>query len=864
MRLLKFLSAVLFSTLAGLLLFQLPAIAQTIQTGPSEGIAIRVIPNPDRMPPSFWYRQNVPNPGTPASLIVDGYPAVRDGRSVYIGATNYSPGGGEIYSNIYIISHSESASAKVQEVFNEFVSQFRLNINIDDAELRAQLRRDTRRANDLYIIRGKLEEFKSRSGLYPIFEAGSFLPHTSYSTWPSWQSTFGNLLGSAIPVDPLNRFLGCEAPYDSTTCWNQTEFKFACPADAFVYGYRASDDGSTYTLFANYEYTGPGSWQETSVQEQAADQCFNFSGGQLADPDEDGVGSGSDNCPLVANADQIDNDDDGAGNLCDNCPNDKTNDQDNDGVCGNTDNCPTLGNPDQTDIDGDGIGDVCDFQGCGNNIREGAEACDGQSGIGEYQQCSDDCRRVLQLSYCGDEEINTPNAQGLVEECDGNSEEQVCTELQDGYKTQRQRTCRTTCRFTPFTSCQPIESCGDEILNGNEQCDTGAENGVQCEAAYGESCPYCSSACEDEVALGPRCGDGITQNSDGEQCDEGVNNGRVCTPPYGATCNFCGNTCQVEEQPAPFCGDGNRDIPFEECDTEVQDVPCSDEPTYFFKKRTCVQTATPSNAACTFGAFEACRQVGSCGDGILNGPEQCDDTLSPAGLCSNCAVANNQATASYNVEGATNQSFCLSCAGSDVRTVNPYTRNGAPFYSPWGWPRNATVNVLPFPMKVATATWSHTNCAGHFIALYSGGVEVKYQEFFVPKWGSKCAWHWGEHTLAGGGTLADEVWVNETPGAIGKDAVGKIYLSGGGAFRTSDGVVVLEHLRDRKSKTGSLLPGDTYNLSYPQGQGYLVWLGNSRSTLAGSGSQSTANNSSYVLACVDVDNNNECDFTQAL
>jgi hypothetical protein len=866
----------------GALLFT--AIPAQAQSGPSEGIAIRVVPNPDRMPVNVWYRQNVPNPGTPASLIVDGYPALRDGRSVYIGATNYAPSAGQVFANIYIISHSEAASAKVIAVFDEFVDQFRLNVNVDDADIRGQLRRDTRRAYDLYNIRTQLENFKARSGLYPIFEAGSFLPHTSYSTWPSWQSTFGNLLGSALPVDPVNRFLGCEDPYSPLTCWDQTAFQFACPAEAFVYGYRASQDGSSYSLFANYEYTGPGSWQETgaSVQEQAADQCFNFSGGSLADPDEDGVGSGSDNCPLHANADQADNDNDGQGNLCDQCPNDLTNDQDNDGVCGNTDNCPTLGNPDQTDIDGDGIGDVCDFQGCGNNIREGAEACDGQSGLAEYQQCSDDCRRVIQQSYCGDEQVNAPNAQGLIEECDGNAEEQVCSELDNGYKTQRERTCRSTCRFTPFSSCQPIESCGDEILNGFEQCDTGEQNGIQCDAAYSESCGYCNSECEDEVALGPHCGDGIAQIGDGEQCDDGVNNGRICTPPYGDSCDFCGNTCQVEVQPAPFCGDGNRDIPFEECDTEVQDVPCSDEPTYFFKKRTCVQTSTAQNAACTFAPFEACRQVGSCGDGIINGPEQCDDALSPGGICSQCQVANNVVDASYNVEGATTRAFCLSnkwnwggygtgmtaaerameCSGNS-RTVNPYTRNGATFNSVWGHPRNATVNPTPTTLKVKEVYWLHGDCGMHFIALYNKGQEVAYQQEWNAKHGRKCGKNWSINSFTTNDIITDEIWMDETDGG-GGIARAQYYFGGDRTLSTSDGIVVFEHLRDRRDKDGKLLPGDTYTVKYETGKGYLLWMGNSRTTAISEGQQSSSNNSSYVLGCVDIDGNNECDFTQAL
>lgn len=63
------------------------------------------------------------------------------------------------------------------------------------------------------------------------------------------------------------------------------------------------------------------------------------------DDDSDGVEDTSDNCPLLANADQADVDGDGKGNVCDNC----------------ADNV----NTDQADTNSNGVGDVCDTD---NNI----------------------------------------------------------------------------------------------------------------------------------------------------------------------------------------------------------------------------------------------------------------------------------------------------------------------------------------------------------------------------------------------------------------------------------------------------------------------------------------------------------------
>lgn len=79
----------------------------------------------------------------------------------------------------------------------------------------------------------------------------------------------------------------------------------------------------------------------------------------VSDIDNDGIGDYSDNCFLIANADQANLD--GAsepanaklGDACDN-------DDDNDGILDGVDNCPKIANPDQLDSDNDGLGDVCD------------------------------------------------------------------------------------------------------------------------------------------------------------------------------------------------------------------------------------------------------------------------------------------------------------------------------------------------------------------------------------------------------------------------------------------------------------------------------------------------------------------------
>lgn len=81
-------------------------------------------------------------------------------------------------------------------------------------------------------------------------------------------------------------------------------------------------------------------------------------GASAGDDDQDGVANASDNCALVANADQKNGDGDGAGDACDVCPQDAQNDQDSDGKCAEVDVCPSDARNDQ---DNNG---VCDTMQC--------------------------------------------------------------------------------------------------------------------------------------------------------------------------------------------------------------------------------------------------------------------------------------------------------------------------------------------------------------------------------------------------------------------------------------------------------------------------------------------------------------------
>jgi parallel beta-helix repeat protein len=81
------------------------------------------------------------------------------------------------------------------------------------------------------------------------------------------------------------------------------------------------------------------------------------------DPDEDGIPSIDDNCPLNYNPEQEDYDVDGVGDVCDNCYRMSNSEQENsdEDIYGDVcDNCAYTTNPSQSDFDEDRIGDWCD------------------------------------------------------------------------------------------------------------------------------------------------------------------------------------------------------------------------------------------------------------------------------------------------------------------------------------------------------------------------------------------------------------------------------------------------------------------------------------------------------------------------
>ncbi len=206
--------------------------------------------------------------------------------------------------------------------------------------------------------------------------------------------------------------------------------------------------------------------------------------------------------------------------------------------------------------------------------------------------------------------------------------------------------------------------CGDGVKNGDEECDDGL-------AGNSDTTP---NACRTDCT-NPSCHDGVVDNQFGEQCDDGnLNNTDCCVDECRtATCGDgyvgCGEQCDQGPNNAnapdtcrasgphacqnPKCGDGIEDTG-EECDDGnlVDSDGCSSLCFDEFCGDEIVQSAPPLSEECDEGvdnsdeAPDACRtncKNASCGDGVVDTGEVCDDgnTIDGDGCDSTCAICGD-------------------------------------------------------------------------------------------------------------------------------------------------------------------------------------------------------------------------------
>ncbi len=332
-------------------------------------------------------------------------------------------------------------------------------------------------------------------------------------------------------------------------------------------------------------------------------------------------------------------------------------------ICGNGIIDPGEQCDDSNLVNGDGCAgnghpllNACKFEFCGDKLKGTAEPCDptdiavGPSGNGSCNRdctnasCGDGklspfapsneqcdlgtvnnalglgCSPACQLDHCGDNNIDG------IEQCDQGTSNSV------------NGPCLPWCRNA---------ICGDGVVEsasaaGNEMCDLGAALNGATTCPYGQtSCSICSATTCQPVTLNSAaatryCGDGTLDNTGGdpEVCDNGTvgsaglpaNGQTQC--PYNTSCTTCKTDCTGPMMPTPAqCGDGVVDGPTEKCDFGATN------------NTTTLPTSCPYNSSCTTcpagcATPTAVVSGGRCGDGIPNttpatgtnpvGTEMCD------------------------------------------------------------------------------------------------------------------------------------------------------------------------------------------------------------------------------------------------
>lgn len=216
-----------------------------------------------------------------------------------------------------------------------------------------------------------------------------------------------------------------------------------------------------------------------------------------------------------------------AGNVC------------GDGIKNSTEECD-----DNNLINTDGCTASCKLAKCGDNIIwSGHEECDDGNSI-----ANDLCNACVK-TYCGDNVIQKPNGNGLIEKCDGSALfSQTCASLN---YVSGDLGCLTNCAFDE-SDCVAPPTCGDGVVNSGENCDDGgSSNGDgcsgSCQVEIGWHCTGTPSICTTQ------CGDGFIVaghevcDSNSVSCMNGAYSG---TQTCNSQCNAYGSCV------SGYCNDG--------------------------------------------------------------------------------------------------------------------------------------------------------------------------------------------------------------------------------------------------------------------------------------------------------------------
>ncbi|MGE0784244.1 MAG: DUF4215 domain-containing protein [Sandaracinaceae bacterium] len=289
---------------------------------------------------------------------------------------------------------------------------------------------------------------------------------------------------------------------------------------------------------------------------------------------------------------------------------------------------------------------------------------------------------------CGDGQLDAPEVCDDANTMGGDGCSADCMTVEDNY----------AC-VSPGRPCVRIVTCGNARIEGSETCDDrnttpGDGCDASCQREPGWVCPVVGAACS-----AARCGDGLVAGfegcDDGGRCNGGAStactadadcvtagDGDTCAPAAGDGCNA---SCQLETGyacPTPgapcvttTCGDGVAEGT-EECDDGNPLI--GDGCTPF-----CTREPDCTDGAC----------VAVCGDEVIFAPETCDDgnTIGGDGCSASCQVETGYTCDETPLPDPPSiehpiviRDFIPTCGGGSIVTRLPDTAAGAT--PPYGHP----------------------------------------------------------------------------------------------------------------------------------------------------------------------------------
>ncbi|MGC4116555.1 MAG: PPC domain-containing protein [Myxococcales bacterium] len=257
---------------------------------------------------------------------------------------------------------------------------------------------------------------------------------------------------------------------------------------------------------------------------------------------------------------------------------------------------------------------------------------------------------------CGNNAING------TEQCDGtNLNSKTC--VTEGYASGNV-TCNADCTLNT-SACVAAANCGNGTIDGTEQCDKTNLNGKTCVTeGYATGDVTCKANCTLDTSAcvaAASCGNGTIDGT--EQCDKTNLNGKTCvTEGYASGDVTCKANCTLDTSAcvaAANCGNGTIDGT-EQCDkTNLNGKTCVTEG-YASGDVTCKANCTLDTSACVAAA--------SCGNGTIDGTEQCDKTNLNNKTCVTEGYASGNVTCKSNCTLDT--SACVAAASCGNGTID--------------------------------------------------------------------------------------------------------------------------------------------------------------------------------------------------